>query len=329
VNFRRGGIIFLTILGWAIALNASSLQPASIVSLPKIEKLPQEVVVVDKEKRQISVWQNHEDGLKKVYEQPMDMGKQKGDKHTLGDHRTPEGIYFFTEMYEGTYLNYEKYGLRAFNTTYPNIYDRLDKKTGSGIWLHAIPDLESLERGSRGCVVIRNQAILEISQYITLNHTPFVIHAQVDYQSPSAVLANSTTQQSHLEAWRASWAQKDIENYMSFYSDDFYSQRKNKNQWKTYKSFLANSYQEISVQLSEPSIIELDHEMIMKMYQSYSSDRMSDFGIKTLYWRRASADSPYQIIAEEWQAADDLLEPKIFTAESKPSDERIPASSSN
>ena len=52
-------------------------------------------IVVDKKNRQLSLWQVESGSLKKIGDYPTDMGKVDGNKSKLGDHRTPEGIYFF------------------------------------------------------------------------------------------------------------------------------------------------------------------------------------------------------------------------------------------
>ena len=63
-------------------------------------------------------------------------GRAGGDKLVEGDLRTPEGIYFLTKVIEDRDLP-ALYGIRAFVLDYPNLFDSLDGKTGSGIWLHA------------------------------------------------------------------------------------------------------------------------------------------------------------------------------------------------
>src|SRR5690606_32755049 len=101
----------------------------------------------DKANRTLTLWEQKDSVPRLVDAFPMDMGKREGDKTVLGDHRTPEGIYFFVEKYEGPTLNFEEYGIRAFPLDYPNFFDKVLGKTGSGIWLHSIPDTKSLRRG--------------------------------------------------------------------------------------------------------------------------------------------------------------------------------------
>src|SRR5690606_35402957 len=111
------------------------------------------VFIVDKKERVLSIWEETAMGLQRIAAYPTDIGKNVKDKQILGDKATPEGIYFMLEKYEANSLDYQTYGSRAFTLDYPNFFDRMEKKTGSGIWLHAVPDTVSLRRGSRGCVI--------------------------------------------------------------------------------------------------------------------------------------------------------------------------------
>jgi hypothetical protein len=53
----------------------------------------------------------------------------------------------------------------AITLDYPNAYDRLEGKSGDGIWLHATnePIRPYLPNKTRGCVVISNDDIQELS----------------------------------------------------------------------------------------------------------------------------------------------------------------------
>ena len=141
--------------------------------------------LVDKHARTLSVWQSFEDSVKLVGAWPTDIGERDGDKLIQGDRRTPEGIYFFQTTMDGRKVDYSQYGARIFTLDYPNYFDRLEKKTGTGIWFHAIPETKSLLRGSRGCVVVRNEVIQDLSKFIDLKRTPMLIVNHVDYVEPT------------------------------------------------------------------------------------------------------------------------------------------------
>lgn len=282
----------------SVSLYAESQIPFGLIRPGNGDYYSKYTVVVDKAARKTSVWAFENNQLKKVEEYVSDQGKKDGDKQVVGDHKTPEGIYFFQEMLEGNQIPYDKYGVRAFTTNYPNLFDKLDNKTGSGIWLHAIPDSESLERGSRGCVVIRNTNILDVSKYISLGTTAILIYGSAKYTSQEEVTQTRSKIETLLKTWRNAWIGKDINTYINFYSDSFYSANKNKLQWYKHKKNLNSFYSNIFVDFSDPVIYEHDDRIIVRTLQHYKSDHMDDFGEKYIYLKKENGE--YKIIAEKW-----------------------------
>ena len=254
--------------------------------------------VVDKKARILSVWQQTENGLKKVATFPADLGKHSGNKQNRGDAKTPEGIYFLQNRLEGSALDSNLYGKRAFTTDYPNYFDRRQGKTGSGIWLHAVPDHIALTRGSSGCVVVRNDVILNLTQYVRLGRTPMLIQNQTDYQPASALQKENAEVTEWLEAWRDAWEKKDLSKYIAHYGEDFLSMKMNKQQWREYKAKLNDDYHSITVHISKPSIFFSNGNGIIRFLQEYASDMHTDFGEKTLYLKKDA--NGIHIIGESW-----------------------------
>jgi murein L,D-transpeptidase YafK len=259
-------------------------------------------MIADKKNRTLTVWKNENENLNFVYAVPMDIGKNGGDKSSRNDAKTPEGIYFPQTVMEGSGLDFNLYGKRAFPLDYPNFFDQRAGKTGSGIWLHSIPETKSLLRGSRGCVVVRNQILDQITPLITLKKTPVIIADEVHYVSPKDLEKNRTDLNTWLEKWRASWEGKKIDDYMGFYGDDFKAMRMKREQWKRYKQGLNEKYTYIKVKLSKPVFFARRDEAILNFMQQYESDAKKDFGRKTLYLRRVNGD--YKIVGEEWAPED-------------------------
>ncbi|MEO0336360.1 MAG: L,D-transpeptidase family protein, partial [Pseudomonadota bacterium] len=197
--------------------------PASLVQLGDGAYFSKYAFLLDKSTRTLTVWQKTEKGLQLVESHPADMGRRSGDKMVLGDKKTPEGIYFFRDIYEAEMLNYDEYGSRAYTMDYPNLFDLRAKKTGSGIWLHAVPDKKSLYRGSRGCVVVRDQVITPLGKYVEPNKTPILVEKQVKYITPKEARENRDKLLSWLKNWKQAWESKQLDTYMSFYADSFRS----------------------------------------------------------------------------------------------------------
>jgi hypothetical protein len=79
-----------------------------IVQPPPEGKLPRALValtaaspyalLVDKTTRTLTVWKWNNDKPTLVASYPTDIGRNNGDKVAEGDHRTPEGVYFFQSI---------------------------------------------------------------------------------------------------------------------------------------------------------------------------------------------------------------------------------------
>lgn len=293
-------ILFVFTFSFFLHANAQeNMVPKGLWFLGNGKYYPNSAVIVDKTRRKLSLWGTEEDSkLTKIKEYISDQGKNDGDKQFLGDKKTPEGVYFFQEMLQGKKLPFELYGVRAFTTDYPNLFDKRKRKTGSGIWLHAIPDSESLERGSRGCVVIRNKSIIDLSGDIKLKQTPFMVFSEVEYISYSEHQEEIKRLSTFLKSWVKAWQTKNIDTYLSYYSEHFYANKMNFKQWSWHKKNLNENYNRIKIQLSDPVVFEVDGEIIVRTLQHYQSDKLEDYGEKFLYVKR-EADG-FKILSEQW-----------------------------
>ena len=279
---------------------AEGTYPHALLSLTSESgAFSQYALLVDKSTRTLTVWRNENDKPKLVAAFPADIGRQGGDKAAEGDFKTPEGIYFFQTQMDGAKVDFSQYGVRIFTMDYPNYFDKLDKKTGSGIWLHAIPDSKSLLRGSRGCVVVRNKVIEQLTPYIELKKTPIVVINKVDYLSEGEWTAQRKVFAGWLEDWRKTWMGKDLEKYMAQYSEKFRGNGMNKTQWRAYKKTLGDAYSFIDVNLKDVQIFNHGSKIVLRFLQDYKSDKKADYGAKILYAMKV--DGRYEIVGETWQ----------------------------
>ncbi len=276
--------------------------PEALVQLGSGSYFSTHAFLMDKATRTLTIWKQDASGLTLVSAVAADFGRNVGSKTTNGDHKTPEGIYFFQESKEGPGLNFDEYGVRAFTLDYPNFFDDLNKKSGNGIWLHAIPDKKTLWRGSRGCVVVRNDIIKQIATHITLKRTPMLIQDNVKYVSKTDAAKRRAEWGTWLETWRKNWESKSLDEYITNYADDFKSMQMDREKWQQYKKNLSEKYNFIKIALTEPVMIHHNNELVLRFLQDYQSDKNADFGEKTLYLRRQD-QSPFKIIGEEWRPA--------------------------
>lgn len=281
----------------------SEMLPADLLSISTTEAFSRFVFVVDKGQRKISVFEHQGESIRKIEDYPADIGKNDGNKQRRDDHRTPEGIYFLEHKRTPPDIPFQTYGKMAFTTNYPNLFDQLDGKTGSGIWLHSIPETVPLTRGSRGCVVVRNQVIEKLENYIKLGETPILIFDKVRYLSKEEHSKKRQEVRNFLDSWRKSWEARDVDQYMSFYDAKFTAPGFNYKTWKKHKSKLKSTYEYIRVSLAQPYILSNKDQLIVKTLQKYESNLHTDYGVKTIYARKY--DSGYRIQREEWEEADE------------------------
>lgn len=280
---------------------ADSLLPEQLLQIADTKAFAKYVFLVDKSLRTLFLYEREESKIKKVAEFPADIGKNGGNKMKRDDHKTPEGIYFFQNLIKPPQIPFETYGKMAFTMDYPNIFDIRQKKSGSGIWLHSIPDTVPLTRGSRGCVVVRNDVIEKLTQYIQLKETPILIFDQVKFVPAIDHEKKKSEIHSFIDGWRNAWQSKSIDKYIEFYDEDFKSLGYNKKRWKKYKQGLIGKYDFINVSFDQPFILIHNDQLIVKTLQKYQSDKHTDFGIKTIH--AVKLDGKYKIISEEWKEA--------------------------
>lgn len=276
----------------------ANLLPSELLQISSTEAFSKYVFLVDKTERHLAVYERKGETIEKILDVPSDIGKATGNKSKRDDHRTPEGIYFFERKLEQPEIPFNLYGKLAFTTDYPNIFDRRENKTGSGIWLHSIPDTVPLTRGSRGCVVVRNDVITKLKEYIKLKETPILIFDKVTYVAKEEHDKRRVALNEFIEGWRKSWQSQDIDAYMKYYDEKFVAPGFNYTSWKNHKNRLKSLYKYIKVELSQPFLLLHKDQLIVKTFQRYESNGHTDFGVKTLH--AVLTDSGYKIIREDW-----------------------------
>ncbi|MFN3453604.1 MAG: L,D-transpeptidase family protein [Pseudobdellovibrio sp.] len=276
------------------------LFPSEILQISDDERIKASVLLADKQERKIYFFENNANISSATESYEIDIGKNDGPKTKRDDKKTPEGIYLLLEKITPPEIPFDLYGSMAFTTDYPNVFDKFENKTGSGIWLHSVPDTVPLNRGSRGCVILRNENIAKVSDRISLKKSYLIINAQSKWISPEAHAMELKKISDWINNWQNQWQNQDLENYIKLYSDDFASPGFNKKSWLKHKEKLKSLYSNITVTLSKPSIFHLKDQYIVKFIQTYSSDKYQDIGIKTLYLLEEK--NQIQVLREEWAA---------------------------
>jgi murein L,D-transpeptidase YafK len=280
--------------------------PAGLIALSEDSLFSSHSFVVDKSKRMLYVYEWKNNDLTKIAEYPADIGKKTGDKTRRNDARTPVGIYFLQREMTQPAIPFETYGSLAFSTDYPNIFDQRDGKDGSGIWLHAVPDTVPLTRGSRGCVVVRNDVIRSLKQYVKLEQTPVLIFDEVKYLTKAEYLDQRKKYLQDFENWRTAWEKQDVDSYIKYYDETFRNDDMNYRQWYRHKKKLKDLYAFIKVQLAPPVILQEKDQVVIRTIQRYESNLHTDYGEKTIH-ARLSPEVGFKIIREDWKPLSDPL----------------------
>lgn len=223
----------------------------------------------------------------------MASGKLAGNKLLQGDHRTPEGIYFINDFIAKDELlkRYGKegeiYGIGAFVLDYPNPFDKLKNKSGSGIWIHSTNDETRIEKGldSRGCLVIANNDLKDLSQYIELNKTQLVVVDALELQSQETFEKSSEKLKTSIQAWKEAWVKEDLENYISAYSPELFmdQSRGNYQSYKSYKKAVFSNPGSPLIELENLNIVSFADYAVAVFKQKYKSNTIDDTGVKVLY----------------------------------------------
>lgn len=137
---------------------------------------PNYFLVVEKSSQQLSLYQ-HDQELTLIKTFSSATGENPGTKVFSGDSRTPEGIYFITEVYEDNKITV--FGSRAFHLDYPNVFDKHAGRQGDGIFIHGTN--KTLERFStNGCITLDNKDLDELAPYLSVNSVPVIIIDKIE-----------------------------------------------------------------------------------------------------------------------------------------------------
>jgi len=131
------------------------------------------IITCDKDRSKLYHYKKNQDGIYTLVNTFGAMtGKVNGDKQKEGDHKTPLGVYSLTKKISNPD---PFYGPLAFVTSYPNLYDKIRGKNGSGIWIHGLPLEGDRDNYTKGCIAIDNDNICTLNENITLESTLLII----------------------------------------------------------------------------------------------------------------------------------------------------------
>jgi len=132
---------------------------------------PGHVLIVEKAWQRLSLFALV-DGLKPILSLPCATGENHGTKNLSGDRRTPEGVYFITEVFADSKITI--FGSRAYRLDYPNIFDRHAGRGGDGIFIHGT-NKELTPYSTNGCITLDNLDLDQLAPYLEVRNLPVLV----------------------------------------------------------------------------------------------------------------------------------------------------------
>jgi murein L,D-transpeptidase YafK len=258
-------------------------------------------IVVDLPRARLYLIENKDGQLRVIRNYYASIGKGGWGKKSTGDNRTPVGVYHITGFIKDQALP-ELYGAGAFPVSYPNVWDRRLKYTGSGIWLHGVPrnTYARAPRSSEGCVTLANADLMDLAPFLVQNETPVVLTDTLSWRPKEESWDQRAEFMEQVEGWRARWSAKDTEGYLAYYADDFETEGMHKPAFSAHKRRVNASKKFIDVQLDDVDLFRYpggDGLMLARFTQRYRSDNFNITAGKEQFWRRLP-DGRWQIVKE-------------------------------
>lgn len=199
-----------------------NLVPRSVLQLRNDQK---HVLVVDTKRSRLYVYQNQGNQLKLLTNYYITQGKLGVNKLKEGDQKTPIGIYYITGRLSKARLP-DFYGSGALPINYPNEWDKINGRNGSGIWLHGTSS-DSFSRpplASDGCVVLNNQDLQQLFSSVEIGKTPVVISEQVEFINKTKWDTERNLAAKLTESWRVATESMNTNRLLDSYSQQFRSE---------------------------------------------------------------------------------------------------------
>lgn len=236
------------------------------------------------------------------------IGKAGIGKRREGDRRTPVGVYRITEYLNQNRLKdmYDEdaalYGIGALPVSYPNLHDRLLGRTGSGIWLHGVPDDTYVRppRSSRGCVTMANDDFVNLLKQVAPGYTLVIFSDSVQWLAVEEAKAREKEILAAMRQWQIDWRDAHSDTFIDHYSDDF------SNEKVDFPTFLELQHRtraergKSRVEIDNLSVMEYpgeDDTMLVTFRQTTVTGNIRGHIRKQQYWRK-EVDGRWRIIRE-------------------------------
>jgi len=268
------------------------LLPAELVELNNNQRY---VILVDTSRSRLFLYENAFPKPRLVTDFYVSQGKMGAVKVREGDKRTPIGVYTITELLPKEKLT-DFYGPIALPIDYPNAWDKRLGKTGYGIWLHGMPKnyVSRPPKASDGCVVLANQDLLALKQFVDIGTTQVVISERLDFVPVEVWQSHRKAALRMVESW-----QKDLEKgfYKGIYhyASDGIIDVQGLMEWQRNQQINNKSFGKISI--DDLTVMRYPSDKDMMLVSFKQEDKLSGEVRKQQYWMKIG--TRWQIVQED------------------------------
>lgn len=239
-------------------------------------------VLVDKSKPSLTLYDNE---FNVLLQTEAVVGEIKGDKFVEGDLKTPNGVYQFTKRIEHVD---PFYGPLAIVTNYPNYFDRMHQKNGSGIWLHGFPLDNPKKQKTEGCIAVENELLKTIDEMLQYQNAILITGENGGYTTTRDEIAHILA---FIYRWKSAWKYNEYDAYLSMYSPENFQWRKGQefDRFARAKKRIFAIAHDKRIRFSNIKIIPYPTSLYeqkvfqVTMFQKYDASNHRSRGIKTLY----------------------------------------------
>ncbi|HEC1845646.1 TPA: murein L,D-transpeptidase [Campylobacter coli] len=259
------------------------------------------IVLTNKTDKILRVYSYSDGKIKQDFEQKAIITGLMGDKQVEGDLKTPVGFYELGRKFNP---GDPYYGPFAFATTYPNLLDKVQGKTGGGIWIHGYPlDGTRLDEfKTRGCIALFNENLEEFAKVVqdkkVFAMTEEKEKVRAKKEDIAALLAD-------LFAWKLAWTDSDINTYLNFYDEKKFKRfdKMKFEQFASMKKSIFSRKEDKKIKFSDINIspypnVENETMYRISFYEDYYTKNYQFKGDKILYVK-IDSKGKMKILAEQ------------------------------
>ncbi|MDD5775910.1 MAG: L,D-transpeptidase family protein [Candidatus Omnitrophica bacterium] len=255
------------------------------------------LLVTEKDQRTLHLFRYLEGRFTLLKSYPCIVGANNLDKKKEGDLATPVGNYFSLRYIPGQKLP-EKYGHGAFVLNYPNFMDRKVRKEGTGIWLHGHTPAKNLGdqelQNTRGCIVVDNDVLKELSERLKASGTPMIIVSRLKLIKRITQQQRAEELTAFMKSWSKAWESGNINKFMSHYASDFInSEGMGYQSLKRQKEKVNRGKKFIHVAVENPAMLLSQEDggqiAVVRFTQRYRSSNFTSDSRKLFYLKRGEA----------------------------------------